>query len=181
MKEGQMQRSTEPPKDDLLTTDEVAKILNIAPGSIINMRWRRTGLPYIKVGASVRYRKSAVEAFIEKNTHSVVDAEVTLVSFLVKLKFMKSLLKFLGPIVMSSSTFRMANLYFLEKFQAWDSDVNFPPIDRKNSLVIGPTFLLICQSISFFRRTIKKGLSGSRFRSSHSQKVSSDFLKPVLK
>lgn len=76
MMEGDMPQTKESSPDDLLTTDEVAKILNIASGSVINMRWRRTGLPYIKVGASVRYRRSAVDQFIEKNTRSVTDLDL---------------------------------------------------------------------------------------------------------
>ncbi|HHJ39136.1 MAG: excisionase [Methylothermaceae bacteria B42] len=53
----------------LLSPEEAAAILNVAPGTL--MVWRCTGrynLPYVKVGRLVRYRMEDIEAFIESRT-----------------------------------------------------------------------------------------------------------------
>ncbi|MBN9565042.1 MAG: helix-turn-helix domain-containing protein [Alphaproteobacteria bacterium] len=46
---------------------EVAKMLNVSPGTLRNQRSKKIGLPYVKIGKKVQYRYSDIEDFIEKN------------------------------------------------------------------------------------------------------------------
>lgn len=54
----------------LLTTDEVAEILNIAPATIRDWRhewdWKHQGPPPVKIGRAVRYRPEDVERYINE-------------------------------------------------------------------------------------------------------------------
>ena len=57
------------PHDPLLTEQQAADILGIAPTTL--QVWRATkryALNYVKVGRNVRYRTSALQAFIESRT-----------------------------------------------------------------------------------------------------------------
>ncbi len=52
---------------DLITSEEFSKAVGVAPGTLAN--WRCTGLvkiPYIKIGAHVRYRRSDIERWLEQ-------------------------------------------------------------------------------------------------------------------
>jgi len=51
----------------LLTTKDVSKALGRAVQTLINDRHKGKGLPYVKLGANVRYLKSDVENEIRKN------------------------------------------------------------------------------------------------------------------
>lgn len=54
------------PTERLLSSDEVADILDVSQNTLA--KWRRTGdqeLPYVMVGGLVRYRKSDVDAFLD--------------------------------------------------------------------------------------------------------------------
>jgi excisionase family DNA binding protein len=52
--------------DDLLTTEAAAKILGTTPGTLNTWRCvKRYPLAFIKVGRSVRYRRSDLLAFID--------------------------------------------------------------------------------------------------------------------
>lgn len=54
------QRTHEP----LLTEQQAAELLNIRPGTLACWRvTKRYPLPYVKIGRSVRYRRSDLEAF----------------------------------------------------------------------------------------------------------------------
>ncbi|MCI6818700.1 MAG: helix-turn-helix domain-containing protein [Campylobacter sp.] len=64
--------------NDFLTTDEVAKILKVSNSYLAKLRFesynkgkdgslRADFLPFFKVGKSVRYKKSDVLAWIERN------------------------------------------------------------------------------------------------------------------
>ena len=56
---------------DLVTEQEAADLLKIAPGTL--SVWRSTGrysIPFIKVGRRIRYRKSALEAWLESRTRA---------------------------------------------------------------------------------------------------------------
>ena len=55
--------------EELYTTKQVAKVLGFAPKTLSNQRILGTGLPFIKIGNAVRYKKSDIETFIEENTH----------------------------------------------------------------------------------------------------------------
>ena len=55
---------------DLLNERQTSDWLGI-PATTLQV-WRCTGrvaLPYVKLGGHVRYRRSAIEAFIAQNTH----------------------------------------------------------------------------------------------------------------
>ena len=56
---------------DLVTEQEAADILKIAPGTL--SVWRSTGrysIPFIRVGRRIRYRKSALEVWLESRTRA---------------------------------------------------------------------------------------------------------------
>jgi hypothetical protein len=49
----------------LLTVDEVAQILRVAPSTLAE--WRRTGdpdLPFIKINGRIRYRSEDIDSFL---------------------------------------------------------------------------------------------------------------------
>jgi excisionase family DNA binding protein len=53
--------------EKLLTPKEVAAILQVAVGSLAVWRCtKRVDLPFLKVGRSVRYRATDIEAFLRK-------------------------------------------------------------------------------------------------------------------
>lgn len=55
--------------EKLLTTEEAAEFLGITPGTLSVWRCtRRYEIPYIKVGKLVKYRKSALDAFLNDRT-----------------------------------------------------------------------------------------------------------------
>ena len=55
--------------DRLLTRKEAAEFLGLAPQTLaVWASTRRYDLPYIRVGRAVRYRFSALSAFLERNT-----------------------------------------------------------------------------------------------------------------
>jgi predicted DNA-binding transcriptional regulator AlpA len=51
----------------LLRQDEVATILRTSPQTLANHRSLGVGIPYIRLGRSVRYLKSDVEDYIMRN------------------------------------------------------------------------------------------------------------------
>jgi len=55
--------------EKLFKTEQVAKILGFATKTLSNQRVLGTGLPFIKIGNAVRYKKSDIETYIEENTH----------------------------------------------------------------------------------------------------------------
>lgn len=64
--------------DKLLSTDQVASILNLSDGTL--RVWRSLGkkeLPYIKLGRAVRYREKDILEYIKNNTHSNQDTQTT--------------------------------------------------------------------------------------------------------
>lgn len=67
-------RSDEVPQDDnsLLTRLQAAKYLRLSPATLAT--WASThrhDIPYIKLGRSVRYRKSDLDQYLSHNTHRV--------------------------------------------------------------------------------------------------------------
>ena len=54
----------------LLTAKQASEILGVTTKSLSNSRYTGTGLqvPYIKMGKIIRYKKSELEAYIDKNT-----------------------------------------------------------------------------------------------------------------
>ncbi|GAB2325609.1 helix-turn-helix transcriptional regulator [Streptomyces variabilis] len=61
---------TEP--DTLLTTRQVSTLTKLEPQTLANLRWRKAGPPYVKLGkgrgAPVRYSRQAVLAWLEGHT-----------------------------------------------------------------------------------------------------------------
>lgn len=57
------------PSDPLLTTPEAAAYIGVTEGTL--QTWRCIGrydIPFVKVGRLVKYRKSALDAFLERHT-----------------------------------------------------------------------------------------------------------------
>ncbi|MBM9621799.1 helix-turn-helix transcriptional regulator [Streptomyces zhihengii] len=58
--------------DGVLTTRQVAEEYGFAPQTLANWRWKGEGPSFIRigngVGAQVRYRRSAVETWLDKHT-----------------------------------------------------------------------------------------------------------------
>ena len=56
--------------ESLLTQAQAAEILGVTPGTLSVWRCtKRYNIPYIKVGRLVKYRKSALDAFLDRRTH----------------------------------------------------------------------------------------------------------------
>lgn len=54
----------------LLTTKQVAELLGLHPATLRIGRSKQTlDLPHVRIGGTVRYRLSDVEAFIQTNVH----------------------------------------------------------------------------------------------------------------
>lgn len=59
-----------PPDKVLLTDEEAAYVLDLEPESLAVFRSTgRHGIPYIKIGRNVRYRRSDLEAWLTSRTH----------------------------------------------------------------------------------------------------------------
>jgi excisionase family DNA binding protein len=57
------------PNDPLLTEDQAAQLLDVKPSTL--QVWRSTkryALSHVKIGRNVRYRRSAIEAFLAART-----------------------------------------------------------------------------------------------------------------
>lgn len=54
--------------DALMDENELADYLGITANKLQRDRWAGTGLPYIKIGRCVRYRRSDVEAYLASHT-----------------------------------------------------------------------------------------------------------------
>ena len=54
--------------DCLMTPQQLAAYLGRAVASLADDRCKGVGIPYVKIQASVRYRRSAVEAYLLANT-----------------------------------------------------------------------------------------------------------------
>ena len=56
---------------DLLTDEQATEFLQVAPGTLAVWRaTKRHGLPYLKLGRSVRYRKADLEKWLQSRTVS---------------------------------------------------------------------------------------------------------------
>jgi excisionase family DNA binding protein len=53
----------------LISAGEAAKILGVKESTLSQQRWRGCkSLPWVKLGKSVRYKLSDIDAYIERNT-----------------------------------------------------------------------------------------------------------------
>jgi len=50
----------------LLTVSEAAEYLRLSHRTLDGWRWKGTGPAYQKLGSSIRYRKAALDAFVEE-------------------------------------------------------------------------------------------------------------------
>jgi len=57
-------RDEQPPEDRLLTAEEVAAFMRVTR-SWVYAETRRDGLPHVRLGRYVRYRRSAIERWLE--------------------------------------------------------------------------------------------------------------------
>jgi excisionase family DNA binding protein len=53
--------------DDLFEDQTLGEILNVPVGTLANWRYHGKGPRFVKVGRHVRYRRSDVEAWLERN------------------------------------------------------------------------------------------------------------------
>lgn len=53
---------------DLLTQIQVAEILQIPTRTLEQMRYQKRGPAFVRIGHAVRYRRSDLNEYIEKNT-----------------------------------------------------------------------------------------------------------------
>ena len=60
--------------DELIRTEDVARLLGLTEGTMANQRSRGEGPPFIRIGRAVRYSRRAVTAWIEANTVTPGDA-----------------------------------------------------------------------------------------------------------
>ncbi len=59
------------PRDQLLTVEELADYLVVPVATLYQWRYRREGPPGFRVGRYIRYRRTDVEAWIERQLDSV--------------------------------------------------------------------------------------------------------------
>ena len=59
---------------EYLTIEELCKILNIeVPNRSTIWRWRKQGMPYIKLGREIRYEKEAVLKWLKERSENHAD------------------------------------------------------------------------------------------------------------
>lgn len=54
----------------LRTTAEAAAYLKLKPSTMEQHRWKGGGVPFVRIGRSVRYRQSDLDAFIDAQVYS---------------------------------------------------------------------------------------------------------------
>ena len=65
-----------PSPDQLVSEKEAAQILTLQPTTLRDWRCRQSQtLPYVKLGRSIRYRRSDLLAFIDAQTHGAFDSD----------------------------------------------------------------------------------------------------------
>lgn len=68
-----MHKPETPTLDPLLTVPQVATYLGWSPATVYSLANKRK-IPYVKVGRSLRFRRSSIEALL--TVHPALDAEV---------------------------------------------------------------------------------------------------------
>ncbi len=64
------------PIEQLLTVEGASQLLNIRPQTLAKWRMLGRGPAFVKIGGAVRYRPSAINAFIDANVGGVAAAAV---------------------------------------------------------------------------------------------------------
>lgn len=54
----------------LLNTDEAAALLRLSPSALVSLR-KTGGLPFVRLGKRVLYKREALLAFIDRNQTSI--------------------------------------------------------------------------------------------------------------
>ena len=62
-------------KNVLLTEQNVAELLQISVKTLQGQRWMKVGIPYLKIGRSVRYRPEDVERYLTDSVVKTVQVE----------------------------------------------------------------------------------------------------------
>jgi excisionase family DNA binding protein len=52
--------------DEILTVKEVAEMLKVKPGTVNQWMFRGIKLPFFKLGGTIRFKRSSIEAFIKE-------------------------------------------------------------------------------------------------------------------
>ncbi len=53
-------------KFELITQEELAKMLRVSEGYLKNQRWKKEGIPYVKIGSKVFYDREDVMAWVRR-------------------------------------------------------------------------------------------------------------------
>ena len=61
--------------EEIITATEIAKILKVSKPTVY--KWKKLGLPYIKVGRSIRFNINGVLGWLKK--HEIIEPQVTTV------------------------------------------------------------------------------------------------------
>ena len=61
-------------EDNFMTEREVAQFLNRSVRTLRNDRWLGRGIPYVKVGRTVRYRFADVQAYVNSRPGGTIAA-----------------------------------------------------------------------------------------------------------
>lgn len=62
--------------DELLTPEQLAEYLHASVNSLANDRYMGVGVPFVRVGRRIRYRRLDVVAYLEANRFSRTDTRV---------------------------------------------------------------------------------------------------------
>jgi hypothetical protein len=65
-KKGEVEMNAISPQK-LLTEKEVANLCSVSVSTLRNDRWLGKGMPYVKIGKSVRYDIDSIFAYLEQN------------------------------------------------------------------------------------------------------------------
>ncbi len=61
-------------KKELFTEIQLAERLQVSVKTLQNQRWQKVGIPYLKIGRAVRYRRVDVELYLEQSVVKTVAA-----------------------------------------------------------------------------------------------------------
>lgn len=53
-------------KKELLTEPQLAEELQVSVKTLQNQRWQKIGIPYLKIGRAVRYRREDVDRYLDE-------------------------------------------------------------------------------------------------------------------
>lgn len=59
------------------TPQQIAEYLDVPVASLAQARYLGTGIPFVRVGRLIRYRREDVEAYIVANTHTRTDQVIS--------------------------------------------------------------------------------------------------------